>query len=254
MEYFVDKDSIVRKIWGSSDIILFIFSGASAEFALNKAVDWLYFTGKLPSDPLGRLFSTVAYARAIVFAEKDAAFRAIDSIAAIHAGVEEKRGAKIPDWAYRDVLFMLIDYSIRSYELLERRLEESEKQQVFNVFFRVGSRMGLVGLPQTFNDWKKMRQGHLQENMQYGNFTKDLFCQYRKHLGTMRYRILIESQILVMPQQVRRLLAFRRTSFLVFCIPVYKIIKWVKADWILKALLLPSMYKNQIEALDVAPA
>jgi hypothetical protein len=64
---FVRKHSIVRKIWGNADTILFIFAGASAEFALNKAVDWLYFTGRLPSDPLGRLFSTVAYARMIVF-------------------------------------------------------------------------------------------------------------------------------------------------------------------------------------------
>ena len=59
MQFFVKSDSIVRKIWGKSDTILFIFGGAAAEFALNKAVDWLYFTGKLPSDPLGRLFSTV---------------------------------------------------------------------------------------------------------------------------------------------------------------------------------------------------
>jgi len=66
-EYFVRENSIVRKIWGKSDTILFIFAGASAEFALNKAVDWLYFTGKLPQDPLGRLFSTVSYARSIVF-------------------------------------------------------------------------------------------------------------------------------------------------------------------------------------------
>lgn len=56
MKNFVENDSVVRKIWGKSDTILFIFAGASAEFALNKAVDWLYFTGKLPSDPLGRLF------------------------------------------------------------------------------------------------------------------------------------------------------------------------------------------------------
>jgi hypothetical protein len=54
MELFVEKDSIVREIWGKSDTVLFIFAGASAEFALNKSVDWLYFTGKLPSDPLGR--------------------------------------------------------------------------------------------------------------------------------------------------------------------------------------------------------
>ena len=46
MEYFVEKGSIVREIWGKGDTILFIFAGASAEFALNKAVDWLYFTGK----------------------------------------------------------------------------------------------------------------------------------------------------------------------------------------------------------------
>src|ERR1043165_9493423 len=104
--YFVDKKSIVRQIWGKSDTVLFIFAGASAEFALNKAVDWLYFTGRLPADPIGRLFSTVSYARAILFSEKQAAWRAIDSMAAIHAGVEAKRDQKIPDWAYRDVLFM----------------------------------------------------------------------------------------------------------------------------------------------------
>lgn len=70
MEYFVDKNSVVRQIWGKGDTILLIFAGAAAEFALNKAVDWLYFTGRLPTDPLGRLFSTVFYAQKIVFSEK----------------------------------------------------------------------------------------------------------------------------------------------------------------------------------------
>jgi hypothetical protein len=56
MKWFVSEGSIVREIWGKADTILFIFAGASAEFALNKSVDWLYFTGKLPADPLGRLF------------------------------------------------------------------------------------------------------------------------------------------------------------------------------------------------------
>src|SRR5215207_9426900 len=98
MEFFVRKDSIVRQIWGKSDTILFIFAGASAEFALNKAVDWLYFTGKLPVDPLGRLFSTVNYAKAIVFAEKDTALRTIEAMRTIHGNVEARRAAKIPDW------------------------------------------------------------------------------------------------------------------------------------------------------------
>src|SRR6201986_23019 len=112
MQPFVEKNSVVRNIWGKSDTILFIFAGAAAEFSLNKAVDWLYFTGKLPADPIGRLFSTVAYARQIVFLEEEKALAAIDKIKSIHVAVEESRKASIPDWAYRDVLFMLTYYSI----------------------------------------------------------------------------------------------------------------------------------------------
>src|SRR3954469_18271313 len=106
MDFFVRHDSIVRKIWGKSDTILFIFAGASAEFALNKAVDWLYFTGKLPADPIGRLFSTVCYAQQIVFSSIEDANKAIDRITAIHSTVEKNRQSTIPDWAYRDVLYM----------------------------------------------------------------------------------------------------------------------------------------------------
>ena len=147
MEFFVTKDSVVRKVWGKSDTILFIFAGASAEFALNKAVDWLYFTGKLPADPIGRLFSTVCYAQEIVFSELEQAHKAIDRITAIHSSVEKSRGAIIPDWAYRDVLYMLIHYSIASFELLERKLSLAEKEEVFDVFYRVGCRMQLKNYP-----------------------------------------------------------------------------------------------------------
>src|ERR1700733_5640781 len=134
MNLFVAEDSIVRKIWGRGDTVLLIFAGASAEFALNKAVDWLYFTGRLPADPLGRLFSTVRYAQEIVFAEKETALAAIDRITAIHKGVETSRAARIPDSAYLDVLFMLIDYSIRSFELLNHQLSDKEKAEIFDVF------------------------------------------------------------------------------------------------------------------------
>jgi uncharacterized protein (DUF2236 family) len=253
MEYFVDKRSIVRQIWGKSDTILFIFAGASAEFALNKAVDWLYFTGRLPADPLGRLFSTVSYARAIVFSEKQAALRAIDMIAAIHAGVEEKRGANIPDWAYRDVLFMLIDYSIRSFELLERKLEPSEKQEVFDVFYKVGSRMGLAGLPESFPDWEKMRLSHMREDLQHSHYTDDLFGRYRKHLGMLRYRILLEAQRLVAPKKVRDLLGLRRISVLNPLITLYKLGRIIKIDILLKAMILPQKYKKEIRELDGIP-
>src|SRR5690606_24204805 len=133
--------------------ILFIFGGAAAEFAVNKAVDWLYFTGRLPADPIGRLFSTVTYARLIVFSQREASHAIIDKMSMIHTEVEQKRGFKIPDWAYRDVLFMLIHYSIHSFELLYRKLSEEEKEEVFHVFHRVGTRMGLTGLPPNYHSW-----------------------------------------------------------------------------------------------------
>ncbi len=65
MRPFVDPGSIVRRIWGDADTILFAFAGSAAEFALNRAVDWLFHTGKLPADPLGRLFSTARFAKDI---------------------------------------------------------------------------------------------------------------------------------------------------------------------------------------------
>ncbi len=250
MEYFVDKDSVVRQIWGKSDTVLLIFAGASAEFALNKAVDWLYFTGRLPADPLGRLFSTVSYARAIIISEKQAALRAIDAMAGIHANVEAKRGAHIPDWAYRDVLFLLIDYSIRSFEVLERKLTSVEKNEVFQVFNRVGCRMRLSGLPNTYEEWGTMRQEHLAQNLQHSDYTKDLFRQYRKHLGAVRYRVLLETQTLVVPQPVHALLGFRKISLLYPLFALYKVSKKIKIDWLLKAIILPSKYKKEIIALD----
>lgn len=248
----MQKGSVVRKIWGKGDTILFIFAGAAAEFALNKAVDWLYFTGRLPADPLGRLFSTVSYARMIVFSETGAANRAIDKIAAIHEGVEKARGGKIPDWAYRDVLFMLIHYSIASYELLERKLTDEEKQEVFDVFYRVGHRMGLKELPLNYQDWLVARQEHLLHDVQKSEFTTDLFLQYKKHLGAFRYRLLIEGQIMVVPERVRALLGFRKFSWLLPVVPFYKLTRFFKMDWFIKSIILPSDYKKQIKDLDMA--
>jgi hypothetical protein len=252
MDYFVKKDSIVRTIWGKGDTILFIFAGASAEFTLNKAVDWLYFTGKLPGDPLGRLFSTVSYARKIVFASQKQALGAIDSITAIHQGIEQARGSKIPDWAYRDVLFMLIDYSIRSYEVLERKLSEEEKEETFSVFLRVGERMKISGLPQSYSEWVIVRQLHLKENLIRSNFTFDLYKQYRKHLGWFRYQLLIQAQVLVVPNIVNNYLSLGNLPMLKPVLSIYKKFKAIQLGAYFRNAILPDKYKNEIKELDVA--
>lgn len=250
MDYFVNKNSIVRKIWGNGDTILLIFAGASAEFALNKAVDWLYFTGKLPTDPLKRLFSTVAYARQIVFSDYNSALIAIDKINSIHQGVENSRGKNIPDWAYRDVLYMLTDYSIRSFELLERELSAEEKENVFDVFYRMGSAMGIKNIPQNYQDWILWREIAIKENLVKGEFTIDLYKQYKKHLGYFRFKLLIQAQTILVPKQVNRMLQLGISPLAKGIIKLYKLSKKLKVNSLIKALIMPPTYKKEIVALD----
>ena len=233
MKPYVAEDSVVRTIWGKSDTILFVFAGAAAEFALNRAVDWLYFTGRLPADPLGRLFSTVMYARRIVFANEEQAHKAIDSITGIHKAVEKSRGTTIPDWAYRDVLFMLIHYSIAAYELLERPMTAREHDDLFDVFIRMGTRMGL--------------------NLAGSKYTNDLFQQYRKHLGGFRYWLLCESQKMVIPAHVSGLLGYKSFSAARPLLFFYKQSRRIKLDGFLKRIILPAQYKKEIADLDQPP-
>ncbi len=250
MRYFVNDKSIVRQIWGKADTVLFIFAGAAAEFALNKAVDWLYFTGRLPADPIGRLFSTVTYARRIVFADWESAHKAIDQITRIHQKVEQSRGANIPDWAYRDVLFMLIHFSIAAYEVLERKLTLEEKEEVFDVFYRVGKGMQLKDLPNNYNQWLQARHQHLAANLVRSHFTVHLLQQYKKHLGSFRYFLLLQVQALLAPDIVKNLLKLPSPLVGSLFVFLYKISRMIKADGIIKNLLLPNAYKPQIKQLD----
>jgi uncharacterized protein (DUF2236 family) len=212
----------------------------------------LYFTGRLPADPLGRLFSTVTYARQIIFSEEEAALLAIDKITAIHKDVEKNRGAQIPDWAYRDVLFLLIDYSIRSFELLERKLSLVEKAEIFNVFYRVGTRMQLTGLPRSYYTWQIMRKEHLQQNLLCSDFTTDLYKQYKKHLGPVRYAVLKQVQLLLVPLNVSKLLKIGNIQWLVPVLKIYKLFRAIKLEGPLKNALLPKEYKVQIRGMDTA--
>jgi hypothetical protein len=252
-KHFVKEDSIIREIWGKADTILFIFAGAAAEFALNKAVDWLYFTGKLPADPLGRLFSTVTYSQKIIFSTNDAACAAIDQITAIHKQVETSRATQIPDWAYRDVLFMLIDYSVRAYELLERKLTYPEKAEIFNTFYKVGVRMRLEGLPTNYHDWEIMRAQHLKQDLQFSPFTHDLFKKYREHLGATRYLLLKQVQALITPPIVKKSLSLGNANIWLPVLYIYKLSRTTKPHVWLRDLLVPEQYKTQIKQLDVNP-
>ncbi|GAA4100697.1 oxygenase MpaB family protein [Mucilaginibacter panaciglaebae] len=251
MEYFTSENSVVRKIWGSPDSVLFVFAGSAAEFALNKAVDWLYFTGRLPADPLGRLFSTVTYARKIIFSPLDKANHYIDQITAIHQSVEQNRGAQIPDWAYRDVLFMLIWYSIHAYEVLYRQLTIEEKEEVFDVFYRVGIRMHLKDLPQTYQQWHHAHQQHLENDTVCSQFTTDLYRQYRKHLGPIRFFLLKRVQSLLSPARIKQMLKLEGPGVVRPLLTVYKASRRLGIGNLLIESLLPLKYIAQVRQIRI---
>src|SRR5687767_3119592 len=158
MTDFVDNRSIVRTIWGDPDLILLIFAGSAAEFALNRAVDWLFFTGRIPNDPIGRLFSTVRYAQEIVFVDEETAQRTLGRINAAHRAVERDREQTIPEWAFRDVLYMLIDYSERAYTLLHRPLSTAERDDLYSIFRTIGEGLSVTELPESYAAWQVDRR------------------------------------------------------------------------------------------------
>ena len=253
--FFVKPGSVVRKIWGDADVILLVFAGSAAEFALNRAVDWLFFTGKLPADPIARLFSTVRYAQDIVFLSDAEARQAIARMGAIHGTVEQKRGATIPGWAYRDVLYMLIDYSERAYETLHRPLTNPERDELYATFRNVGVGMHVAGvdspnLPATYADWKIDRQQHLDRDLVHSEYTDKLFQRYRDQLGGWRYNLLREAQAVLVPDVVRQRLDLPEKPLLARTIGLYKLLNALGLRSVVQRILLPTEYLDQIRGLD----
>ncbi|HVF39623.1 MAG TPA: oxygenase MpaB family protein [Gemmatimonadaceae bacterium] len=249
---FVDRDSVVRRIWGDANMVLLIFAGSAAEFALNRAVDWLFFTGNLPRDPIGRLFSTAGYSQQIVFADVSTASRTLDRIRAVHHGVERQRGQSIPDWAHRDVLYMLIDYSERAHQLLARPLTPAEQHDLYEVFYRVGAGLRIPGLPQNYTAWKADRDRHLRRDLIHSNGTKELLAQYRNHLGGWRYSLLLRIQAILTPDHVRCLLGLKPAEWLRPLFRVYPILMRARLSSIIQRLLMPSKYLSTVRGLNYA--
>jgi uncharacterized protein (DUF2236 family) len=247
---FVDRRSIVRTIWGNPDLVLLIFAGSAAEFALNRAVDWLFFTGEIPRDPIGRLFSTVRYAQEIVFVDEQKAQHTLERINAQHAHVENQRRQTIPDWAFRDVLYMLIDYSERAYALLYRPLSQRQKNDVFEVFHRIGEAMYIPELPKTYAEWQVDRSRHLVRDLSYSKHTSLLYQAYRKHLGVLRYHLLLEIQALLVPGEVRRLLHLNSNPLISGLAQTYGMIGVAPLQSLVHTLLIPPRYWSDVRSFD----
>jgi uncharacterized protein (DUF2236 family) len=253
MKWFVEPGSIVRRIWGDADMVMLIFGAGAAEFALNRAVDWLFFTGAIPNDPLGRLFSTAAYTQDIIFAEQERAERTLARINAIHGSVERKRGEIIPDWAHRDVLYMLIDYSERVFHTLYRPLTPSEQDELYDAFLRTGQALKIPDLPADYASWQHDRQLHLERDLAFSPFTQKLYAAYLRDLGNWRYRLLLQTQAVLVPPHVHQLLNLPRFVWLRPVSLFYPTLMRLGLRSLLHHALIPPQYISDLRALDAAP-
>ncbi|HEX7313920.1 MAG TPA: oxygenase MpaB family protein [Pyrinomonadaceae bacterium] len=251
---FVARGSVVRRIWGDPEVVLLVFAGSAAEFALNRAVDWLFFTGRIPSDPIGRLFSTVRYARAIVFADEETARRTLARINAAHAGVERQRGQTIPEWAFRDVLYMLIDYSERAHRMLYGALTVPEREELYAVFRRVGEGLNVKALPESYADWREDRRAHMEQDLAHGRHTSLLYESYRRHLGAWRYQMLLQVQALLVPERVRSLLRLNQSAVFSAAVEVFASLPAPGLRALVRRVMLQPRYWGEVAELEREPA
>lgn len=251
---FVQPDSIVRRIWGDADVVLLIFGGGAGEFALNRAVDWLFFTGVLPADPVGRFFSTVAYAQTIVFADQAQADRTLERIYSIHRGVEDKRGDRIPAWAYRDVLYILIDYSESAYRTLHRPLTHDEQEELYSVFRYVGEALHLTDLPENYAAWQIDRQRHLREDLVYSPYTAALYDAYRRDLGSWRFALLRQVQAILVPELVRRQLKLPSYPWLRPVLLLYPLLARLGLQSLIQRMLVPPQHYDAVQRISSLPS
>ena len=231
-------------------MVLLVFAGSAAEFALNRAVDWLFFTGKLPGDPIGRLFATAGYAQEIVFADERTASLALDRIRAAHEAVEGRRRQRIPDWAHRDVLYMLIDYSERAHALLARPLRPDEQAELYDVFHRVGIGLRIPDLPSSYAEWKADRVTHMRRDLLHTDGTAALYAQYRNQLGAWRYRLLLRIQAILAPGHVQDQLRLKPAEWLRPVLRIYPMLVRAGLRSVIQRMLMPSKYLSAIRGLD----
>jgi len=245
---------VTRRIWGSPDSILLFFAGGAAEFAAIKAVDWLFFTGRLPGAPVERFFETVRFAQGVFFADPAGATDAVERINRIHRRVEDARGEEIPQWAYRDMLFILIDYGERAHEIVFGSMTEAERASHFGVGLALGRTMHLSGLPSTYAEYRDQRHRQLLEDYARSPLTDELYGSYRRALGPWRFRLLRLVQASVLPEELRDVLRLEPYPLVEELLRCYRFVPGGGNKLRpLHGALLPGRFAKQLRQLERAP-
>jgi hypothetical protein len=244
------SSTVARRIWGSPDTVLLFFAGGSAEFAAIKAVDWLFYTNRLPSSPIERFFETMEFAQRIFFGNHSKSAKAIHSINNIHTGVERSRGREIPQWAYKDVLFLILNYGERAHEIVYGPLTEQERNSYFEAVMALGQAMHLQELPQTYVQYQQQRKHHLQNDYEFTQLSQQLMNGYCKALGPVRYWLLKLVQACVVPEEIASIMGLKPNPVIRGLLRLYRFLPGGgnKLRW-LQSFILPKQFSSQLRNL-----
>lgn len=190
---------------------MLIFAASSAEFAVNPINEWLFYTGKLPSDPIGRFLGTIGYMRQLMLAPSQERYEAAcGQIRGVHTEVEARRGRKIPDDAYRDVLLMGMQHSVRALEVSRgRRVSAVEAAEFVASYRSMAHHMGVPGFPEDYESFTRLRLRRLA-GYRATEYTQKLYAAYRRALGPLAYWMLRVLSPAVVEPGIVRLAGLRR--------------------------------------------
>jgi uncharacterized protein (DUF2236 family) len=254
IHYSEVSSPVTRRVWGSPDAILLFFAGGAAEFAAIRAVDWLFFTGRLPDAPIERLFETVRFAQRVFFSDPDRAAETIEDINRIHRRLEEAQGEAIPQWAYRDVLFILIDYGERAHEVVFGPMSEEERICHLEAALALGRAMDVSDLPTTYAEYEAQRRRQLVEDYARSPLTDELYVRYRAALGPWRFWLLRLVQASLLPDELRQILGFEPNRLIDWLLRGYHFLPG-GGDKLrpLRSVLLPRRFAKQLREVAQAP-
>lgn len=229
---------------------MLFFAGGAAEFAAIKAVDWLFFTGALPDAPVERFFETVRFAQRVFCGDPAQAAQTMKTINQIHRHVEMARADLIPQWAYRDVLFILFDYGVRAHTIVFGPMTSSEREAYYEACLAIGEAMHLTDLPLTCAAYETQRHQQLLDDYAHTPLTDELFARYHTALGWWRYWLLRRVQACLIPTELRTIVGLQPDWITLVLLRFYRYLpgggdKLRGLHW----LLLPHQYIGQLRDL-----
>lgn len=241
---------VARRIWGSPDAMLLFFAGGAAEFAAIKAVDWLFYTNALPSAPVERFFDTVRFAQHVFFSDLAGAEATINNINRIHGHVEKSRGMAIPQWAYRDVLYITIDYAERAHQIVFGPMTDAERVEYFEAGIALGQAMHLEGLPATYAEYQVQRHQQFIEDYAHTPLTDKLFASYKAAIGPVRYWALRYIMAGLIPVELRNVLGLKPNWLVDKLLRLYRYLPGGgnKLRWV-HGIILPPRFAKQLGSL-----